>query len=91
MDLHSIGALPVGFAMRLAEDLTAMEQFSQLSEGEKEQMVAYIQGGTTGEEAEQRVRESIERLYNGIKQNCYSLCVAHAKNVDYNGLKNWET
>ena len=66
MDLHSIGALPVGFAMRLAEDLTAMEQFCKLSESEKEQMVAYIQGGITGEEAEQRVRESIECLHNRV-------------------------
>lgn len=63
MDLYAIGALPIGFGMRLAQDLKAMEHFAALSREEKESMISYIQGGKTGEEAEERVEMAIKQLH----------------------------
>lgn len=63
MDLYEIGALPIGFCMKLSQDLSAMEHFAAMPMSEKEEMIAYIQGGTTGEEAEERVRNAIDRLH----------------------------
>ena len=62
MDIYEIGALPIGFSMHLGQDLKAMEHFVALSRLEKEALIEFIQGGTTGEEAEQRVKEAIARL-----------------------------
>ncbi|MDO5291268.1 MAG: hypothetical protein Q4F05_00830 [bacterium] len=63
MDIYSIGALPIGFSMKLSQDLAAMEKFAALPDTEKENLIAYIQGGSTGEEAEQRVEEALMRLH----------------------------
>lgn len=63
MDLYSIGALPIGFSMQLSQDLEAMEHFAAMSKAEKEQLIAYIQSGTTGEEAEERVKKAIASLH----------------------------
>ncbi len=63
MGVYDIGALPVGFGFKLAMDVAAMEKFSALSEEEKNDLIAYVQGGSTSEEAEQRVEEAIGRLH----------------------------
>ncbi len=63
MSIYDTGALPVGFGFRLAMDVTAMERFAALSEEEKENLVAYVQGGDTSEEAERRVEDAIGRLH----------------------------
>lgn len=63
MSIYDIGALPVGFGFRLAMDVAAMEKFAALSEQEKEELITYVQGGTTAEEAEQRVDSAIQRLH----------------------------
>lgn len=62
MSIYDIGSLPVGFGFKLAMDVKAMERFSALSEEEKENLVAYVQGGDTSEEAERRVEDAIGRL-----------------------------
>lgn len=64
MSLYDIGALPIGFTMRLSQDLKAMENFAAMSEREKIEIVNYIQGATTGEEAEERVTSAVARLHN---------------------------
>ncbi|MDO5522319.1 MAG: hypothetical protein Q4G58_17635 [bacterium] len=63
MDDYSFAELPIGFAMKLAQDVTTMDHFAALSAAEKEELVAYIQGGNTGDEAEERVREALLRLH----------------------------
>ena len=63
MSVYDIGALPVGFGFKLAMDVTAMEKFSALSEKEKEELIAYVQGGDTSDEAEYRVETAIQRLH----------------------------
>ena len=57
--------LPVGLGMRLALDMTAMSNFANLSDQKKQELVNYIKGSSTGEEAENRVTEVISNLHNG--------------------------
>lgn len=63
MDIYEIGALPIGFSMKLSQDVTAMEHFAAMSRQEKEELISYIQGGTTGDEAEERVLNAIRSLH----------------------------
>lgn len=57
--------LPVGLGMRLALDMQAMTNFANLPEDKKQQLVNYIEGSTTGEEAKSRVTEVVSNLHNG--------------------------
>lgn len=57
--------LPEGLGFRLAMDMKAMTNFVNLSEDKKEQLVSYIQGSTTGDEAKNRVMEVVSNLHNG--------------------------
>ncbi|NLK74817.1 MAG: YdeI/OmpD-associated family protein [Clostridiales bacterium] len=58
-------SLPVGLGMRLALDMKAMTNFVNLPEGQKKQLVSYIEGSTTGDEAKQRVTEVVSSLREG--------------------------
>jgi hypothetical protein len=51
--------------MRLAMDMEAMTNFVNLPDSSKKQMVDYIESSTTGEEAKNRVTESIRNLHKG--------------------------
>lgn len=62
MNLYEIGALPEGLVMSLAMDLTAMTNFVHLDDSKKEELVTYIQGATTGEDAKNRVAEVLNQL-----------------------------
>jgi hypothetical protein len=57
--------LPEGLGFRLALDMDAMKNFVNLSDQGKEQVVDYIKGSTTGDEAKNRVTEVIRNLHNG--------------------------
>jgi hypothetical protein len=57
--------LPVGLGMRLALDMKAMTNFSNLSDTRKQELINYIEGSTTGEEAKNRVTEVVSNLHNG--------------------------
>lgn len=57
--------LPVGLGMRLALDMKAMTNFSNLSDNRKEELVNYIQDSTSGEDAKNRVTEVVNGLHNG--------------------------
>ncbi|HWT75064.1 MAG TPA: hypothetical protein VN258_10155 [Mobilitalea sp.] len=57
--------LPEGLGFRLALDMEAMTNFTNLSESSKKQLVDYIQGSTTGEEAKNRVTEVLNNLHKG--------------------------
>lgn len=54
--------LPVGLGMRIAQVPEAITAFGEMSEAEKEDVVRYIQGGTTGEEAQLRMDTAVEHL-----------------------------
>ncbi len=57
--------LPVGLGMRLALDMDAMKSFVNLSDQDKKELVDYIEGSTTGDEAKNRVTEVVRNLHNG--------------------------
>ncbi len=57
--------LPEGLGFRLALDMEAMKNFVNLSDQGKEQLVDYIKGSTTGDEARNRVTEVVRNLHNG--------------------------
>ncbi|NLP35792.1 MAG: hypothetical protein GX359_11500 [Clostridiales bacterium] len=57
--------LPVGLGMRLALDMEAMTNFSKLPDGRKKELVNYIQGSTSGQDAKNRVTEVVSSLHNG--------------------------
>lgn len=56
-------SLPVGLGMRLALDMEAMTNFVNLAEDRKKQLVDYIEGSTTGDEAKNRVTEVVSNLH----------------------------
>jgi hypothetical protein len=57
--------LPVGLGMRLALDMDAMTNFVNLPDNSKKQLVDYIEGSTTGDEAKHRVTEVVSNLHKG--------------------------
>ena len=57
--------LPVGLGMRLALDMQAMTNFSNLSDSKKQELINYIEGSTTGEDAKNRVINVMNNLHNG--------------------------
>lgn len=57
--------LPEGLGFRLALDMKAMTNFANMPEESKKQMVDYIKGSTTGDEARNRVTEVVSNLHNG--------------------------
>ncbi|MDF2942398.1 MAG: hypothetical protein K0S01_1256 [Herbinix sp.] len=57
--------LPVGLGMRLALDMDAMTNFVNLPDNSKKQLVDYIEGSTSGDEAKQRVTEVVSNLHKG--------------------------
>ena len=57
--------LPLGFGMHLAQDELAMERFAMLSSHEKEKVIQYIQGCTSGDDAKERIRIVVQGLHEG--------------------------
>ena len=57
--------LPLGFGMRLAQEPRAMDMFGTLSEGQKANVVGFIQASSTGEDAEMRIETAVASLRDG--------------------------
>ena len=66
MDLYKEAALPEGLGFKLAMDLQAMTNFIHLSEEKKEELVQYVQGSSSGEEARYRVNEVVRNLHDNV-------------------------
>ena len=58
--------MPLGLTMALAEDLEAMQTFSNLSTHEQSCVVNYIQGAMTGEEAKARIETAVDKLHKHL-------------------------
>ncbi|NLL72108.1 MAG: hypothetical protein GX237_01085 [Clostridiales bacterium] len=56
--------VPVGLGMRLALDMKAMNNFANLSDVKKRELISYIEGSTTGNDAKNRVTEVVSGLHN---------------------------
>lgn len=57
--------MPVGFGMKLALDMQAMNNYANLPDQNKLELIDYIKGSTTGDEAKNRVTEVVNNLHNG--------------------------
>lgn len=57
--------LPEGLGFRLALDMDAMSNFVSLSDQEKEKVVDYIKGSSSGDEANNRITEVVRNLHKG--------------------------
>lgn len=60
--------LPLGLGMNLAQDPKAMEIFAKMTNKQKEDLISYLQGGVTGEEAEERMADALSKLHNNQLQ-----------------------
>jgi uncharacterized protein YdeI (YjbR/CyaY-like superfamily) len=56
--------LPEGLGMRLAMDMDAMRSFVNLPDQSRKELVNYIEGSATGDEAKNRVIEVVRNLHN---------------------------
>lgn len=54
--------LPLGFGMQLAQNPDAMDTFATMSKDEKAALINHIQGAKTGEDARNRIAETITNL-----------------------------
>lgn len=56
--------IPVGFAMSLSQHEDALKYYGSLDKMQQEQIKNYIQNSTTGDEAKQRIENSVNGLSN---------------------------
>ena len=54
--------LPLGLGMQLAQNPQAMRAFGRMSSAQKSELIAYLQGASTGQDAQTRMGEAIRRL-----------------------------
>lgn len=57
--------LPLGLGMQLAQDPKAMETFGKMSNTQKSELIGYIQGAATGDDAKMRIRNAVSELSGG--------------------------
>ncbi len=57
--------IPLGLGMSLAQDMDAMSRFGRMSDEEKRKIIAYVQGGATGEETKARIENAVNCLSAG--------------------------
>lgn len=58
-------SMPEGLGFRLAMDMKAMANFVNLPDTKKEELISYIKGSTTGDDARNRVTEVVNSLHSG--------------------------
>ncbi len=54
--------MPIGFGMELYQNSDALHCFAALSQGERNDIIQYIEKSKTGEEAKQRINNAVENL-----------------------------
>ena len=57
--------LPLGFGFRLQESPSALRTFSSLNESQRNQVLNYVQGGNTGDDAKNRIANAVNCLSKG--------------------------
>lgn len=57
--------LPLGFGMQLAQEPAAITHYGELTNEQKETVIHYIQSGTTGEDALNRIMNAVRGLKDG--------------------------
>ncbi len=57
--------MPLGLWMALSQDTEAMSYFGRMTPEQKRQMIAYVQGATTGDDAKARIRQAVAQIKAG--------------------------
>lgn len=57
--------LPKGLGQSLAQDLEAMSRFDSLDRDTQQQIIRYVQTGSSGSETQDRVRQAIDLIKGG--------------------------
>lgn len=57
--------MPIGLMMSLAQHQEAMRHFSLLDDAGQKSVIQYVTGSSTGEEAQNRIRNAVENLEIG--------------------------
>ena len=55
--------IPLGLGMQLAQDPQAMNAFGRMSNAQKRELIKYVQGASTGDDAKIRMSEVLRRLH----------------------------
>ncbi len=61
--------IPLGLGMSLAQHPDAMTAYGRMNSEQKQRIVQYIQDSTTGDEARQRIRQTVQMLLEREDQN----------------------
>ena len=54
--------IPLGFGMALAKNEKAFENYGKLPQEQKDEIISYIKSASTGEQAKQRIYETVNKL-----------------------------
>jgi len=57
--------IPLGFGMQMTQDAEALSRFSELTQPQRDRLISYVQGGSTGDDAKHRIHDVIEGLKQG--------------------------
>lgn len=64
MDIYNTGGLPIGFTMRLAMNVNAMNHFSNMTESEKEEILNRARDAKSKEEMQEIISQlSSEKFF----------------------------
>jgi uncharacterized protein YdeI (YjbR/CyaY-like superfamily) len=66
----SASEMPIGLTMSLAMHPDAMRNFSLMSDDKQKSVIRYVEDSKTGEEAESRIKTSVQNLENGNSSFC---------------------
>lgn len=65
------GNIPIGFSMSLAQNPAALNNYSNLSDEEREKINTQIKSSTTGHEAKNKIENIISDLENNNINNMF--------------------
>lgn len=65
------GNIPIGFSMSLAQNPTALDTYSNLTEKEREKINKYISSSISGDEAKVKIENIISNLENNTLNNLF--------------------
>lgn len=56
--------IPLGLGIQLVQEPKALEAFTAMTKEQRADLIGYIQGAVTGEDAKNRIAQAIDKLSN---------------------------
>jgi len=57
--------IPLGLGMQLAQNAAALDHFSELTQPQRDDLISYVQGAVTGDDAKHRIHSVVSDLAVG--------------------------